>query len=62
MAWASALASEVVSTWQAKDFAEASVFPLYLTILQTSFPFRAADSLGEWMAALEVGSIGFSKL
>ena len=62
MAWTSALASEVVSTWQAKDFAEASAFPLYLTIPQTSLPFRAADSSGEWMAALGVGSIGFSKL
>ena len=58
MARTSALASEVVSTWQAKDFAEASAFPLYLTIPQTSLPSRAADSLGMVWRRWGMGGIG----
>ena len=45
-----------------KEFAEASAFPLYLTIPQTSLPSRAADSSGEEMAALGGGEYWASGL
>ena len=58
VARSSALVSEEVSTWQATHFAEASDFPLYLTMPQASLPSRAADSLGMVWRRWGMGGIG----